>query len=88
MEESNKFCKNCMKYNAFYVKRLLSFEKQTKGLCSKKEKVVEQSSVCKSWCKDYNFKRMKKAISTKMVCKMAEDLNTICQILTEEFEQN
>ena len=61
----------------------MSFEKQTKGFCSKKNKIVDQTGICKSWSRDYDLRRTKKSISTKMVCKMSEDLNVIRQILED-----
>ena len=82
MEESINSCKNCLRYGAFYIKRLMSFEKQPKGFCSKK-KIVDQTSVCKNWICNYSLRRTKKTISTKMVCKMAEDLNVVRQILED-----
>lgn len=66
----------------------MSFEKHKLGYCSKKDKVVVPTSVCKNWQHKYNLSRIRIKIGNKLVCKMAEDLNVICQILTEETQEN
>lgn len=87
-EEKKMFCKNCLKFNYLYFKSLLSFEKHKLGYCSKKNKLVEPLGVCKTWHHKYNLKNMRLKIANKLVCKMAEDLSVICQILTEEEQDN
>lgn len=44
--DTQKLCKGCRYYDAFYTRGICAFEKQKAGYCSRREKATSATDIC------------------------------------------
>lgn len=92
-QEKQHHCYNCRHYDAVYLKKICTFERQNAGFCSESESVVKKHDGCNKWKYDtpvcrYGRRFLRKDIVYKRIIETLEGLKVLEQIVREEYEEN
>ncbi len=77
---SNKQCRKCKFYNAYYRKGLFNFNIERQGECKKYNKIVSENDNCEYW----NRSDCKANITLEMIDKVIADIEEIKRFYEEE----
>ena len=85
MENKGRRCYNCLRYSAYYTKQISYFDKLDYGRCSLKDELLQNKhQTCEHWTgkRRSNTRQMK--VASAALCRAAESICIIQQILSEE----
>lgn len=88
MEEKNKKCWSCIRFQRFYTKGYCSLQKEDVGFCSFQNKIVGKDESCQMWNYRQRIRNMRKQMAINSIIDIRSRLEVIEQLLIEESELN
>ena len=86
MNEKNKKCWSCGRFDAYYIRGFCCLLKESIGFCREHDKIVEKSNTCDKWYCKRTSKEQRIKIAMRSLPEIYNKIATLEQILMEESE--
>lgn len=87
-EEVKEKCWSCLHYKAYYLRGTSRFYKQSKGVCPRHKKNVDEQECCEDWCDGMLSNHIRKRVLSEQFAEVVHKLTAIEQALKENINVN